>query len=106
MYFREIGRNRYRVHKTKDDDTFYGTVEKQEYDSIDMATGKRVVKRFWKAHGAAGGWRQASKKQFKTREEAGEFLLKEAETPYANKEMHWTKHQGESSTLKATKAGA
>lgn len=106
MYFREIGRNHYRVHKNKDDTTFYGTVEKQEYVSIDMKTGKRVTKCFWKAHGASGGWRQASKQQFRTREEAGELLLKEAKTPYSSKSMHWTKHQGESATLKAAKAKA
>lgn len=103
MYFRAIGRNHYRVQKNKDDDTFHGTVEKQEYVSIDMDTGKRVTKYFWKAHGAAGGWRQASKQQFKTREEAGEFLLKEAKTPYSSKSMHWAKHQGASAALKVAK---
>lgn len=104
MYFREIGPSRYRVQKTEDDDKFYGTVEKQEYVSIDMATGERTIKRIWKAHGATGGWRQATKKQFTTREAAGEFLLKEAATPYASKEMHWTKHENEST--KATRTGA
>jgi hypothetical protein len=106
MYFREIGRNRYAVHRDKDDEQFHGTVEKHEYVSISMATGKRVTKRFWKAYGAGGGWCQTSKEQFATREDAGAFLLKEADTPYADKKMHWTKRQGESATLKAAKEGS
>jgi hypothetical protein len=107
MYFREIGRNRYRVFKSKNDTKFYGTVEKQEYVSIDMKTGRRVTTRFWKAHGADGGWRQAASKQrFNTRDEAGAFLLKEAATPYAQKATHWTKKQGKSAAQKAAKAGA
>jgi|ERR1700677_2059049 len=106
MHFEDLGRNRYRVFKSKSDIKFYGTVEKQEYTSIDMATGRRVTKRFWKAHGADGGWRQASKKHFGTREEAGEFLLKEAATPYAKKATHWTKKQGESAAQKERKARA
>lgn len=106
MYFREIGPSRYRVHKDEYDDKFYGTVEKQEYISIDMATGKRMTKRLWKAYGAAGGWRQTSKEHFTTREAAGEFLLKDAKTPYSSKIMHWTKRQGQSATLKAAKEGS
>lgn len=104
MYFKDIGRNRYAVHKDENDETFYGTVEKHEYDSINMATGKRVTKRFWKAHGKAGGWRKASKQQFTTREEAGEYLLKDAATPYNKKKSHWSKRQGESAVLKAAKS--
>ena len=103
MYFKEIGRNRYRVFKNKNDAKFYGTVDKQEYVSIEMSTGKRVTKHFWKAHGAEGGWRQVTKKQFLTREEAGEFLLKEATKSYAEKATHWTKRQGESAAQKAIK---
>jgi hypothetical protein len=106
MHFEELGRNRYRVFKSKNDTKFYGTVEKQEYVSIDIKTGRRLTKRFWKAHGADGGWRQASKKSFDTREAAGAFLLKEAATPYAKKATHWTKKQGESAAQKARKAGA
>jgi hypothetical protein len=106
MYFREIGHNRYRVQKDKDDHTFYGTVEKQEYVSINMATGKRTIKRFWCVFGRSGGWRQASKQTFATREEAGKFLLKEAKQPYHDKAMHWTKRQGESAALKEAKAKA
>jgi hypothetical protein len=65
-----------------------------------------VTKRFWKAHGVDGGWRQVSKKHFATREEAGAFLLKEAATPYAKKATQWNKKQGESAAQKARKAGA
>jgi hypothetical protein len=106
MHFREIGRNRYQVLKNKSDDNFCGIVEKHEYVSIDMATGKRVTKRFWKAHGDAGGWRQSSKEMFPTREAAGKHLLKESAQSYATKATHWTKRQGESAIQKATKAGA
>jgi hypothetical protein len=109
MYFREIGRNRYRVYKNKNDDKFYGTIEKEEYVSIDMSTGKRVTKRLWKVHGRAGGWRTASKEHFATREAAGKFLLKDAAQPYNEKPTHWntwTRNQGESEVLKETKAGA
>jgi viroplasmin and RNaseH domain-containing protein len=105
MYFEDLGCNRYRVFKSKSDAKFYGTIVKQEYVSIDMATGRRVTKRLWKANGADGGWKQASKKHFDTREEAGTFLLKEATTPYAKKATHWAKKQGESVTQKARKAG-
>ena len=108
MYFRDIGRNRYLVLKKKGDDKFYGTVEKEEYVSVDMSTGKRVTKRFWKTHGAASGWRKASKEMFSTREAAGAHLLKEAAKPYNEKPTHWntwTRNQGESAALKAAKAG-
>jgi hypothetical protein len=104
MHFEDLGRNRYRVFKNKNDIKFYGTVEKEEYVSIDMATGRRMTKRFWKACGYADGWRQISKEHFATREEAGLFLLKEAATPYAKKATRWTKKQGESAALKAAKA--
>lgn len=103
MYFHAIGRNRYRVQKSKDDTEFYGTVEKQEYTSIDIETGKRTPKAIWKAYGKAGGWKVTSKMNFKTREEAGEFLIEDAKIPYNKKAMHWTKRQGESETLKASK---
>lgn len=101
MYFREIGHNRYAVHRNKDDDKFYGTVEKQEYVSITMVTGRRITKRFWKANGTSGGWRQAQKGQFASREEAGSFLLKEADVPYSDKSTHWHRRQGESAAHKA-----
>lgn len=106
MYFRQISSKRYRVYKDKDDHKFHGTVEKQEYTSIDMHTGTRVAKCIWKAEGAASGWRQASKQTFSTREEAGAFLLKEAATPYNQRGSHWTKKQGESAALKLTQAAA
>lgn len=101
MHFRDIGRNRFGVYKSAKDDKFYGTVEREEYVSIDMATGKRTVKRIWKAYGRAGGWREANNEQFATREDAGAFLIKEAATPYGKKKSHWTKRQGESAALKA-----
>ena len=106
MYFHEIGHNRYRVHKDKNDHKFYGTIEKQEYVSIDASTGKRVTKRFWKVDGATGGWRDTSKKLFPTREAAGAFLIKDGDTPYFEKKTQWVKKQGESAVLKAAKAGA
>ncbi len=94
MYFREIGKNRYAVIKNKDDDKFYGTIDKQEYVSVDISTGKRITKRFWKANSAtSGGWRQSSKNLFPTRETAGAAILKEAAQPYNEKATRWNKKQ-------------
>lgn len=105
MYFRDIGRNRFGVYKNAKCETFYGTVEKEEYVSINMRTGRRVIKRIWKAHGAhAGGWRAADTERYATREEAGAFLIKEAKTPYGKKKSHWTKRQGVTAALKAAQA--
>jgi len=89
MHFQEIGRNRYRVFKSKNDTKFHGTVDKYEYISIDMATGKRVAKSFWKINIANSGWCMVAKKHFDTREEAGAFLLKEVAKPYAQRKMRW-----------------
>jgi hypothetical protein len=100
MIFTAVGPNRYSVHRSANDCAHHGTVEKQEYTSIDMKTGKRVVKRFWIACGRASGWRSASKQKFKTREEAAEFLLKESSTPYADRDMQWTKKQGQTAAAK------
>jgi hypothetical protein len=105
MYFREIGHNRYAVLKNKDDDKFYGTVAKQEYVSIDMDTGRRITRRFWKTDTAtAGGWRQKAKDQFPTREAAGESILSEASRPYSEKRTRWNKQQNNSAS-KAARSG-
>ncbi len=103
MYFKQIGKNRYRVQRSADDNTFIGTVDKQEYDSISMLTDKRTKKRFWRAYGFSGGWRSTSKKMFATREEAGEFLIKDASHSYNDRDMQWTKKQGQSASLKEAK---
>lgn len=104
MYFKQIGKNRYRVNPSPTDNTFIGTVEKQEYDSINMVTGRRTKKRFWRAFGVSGGWRATSKRMFRTREEAGEFLIKDAKRSYSDRDMQWTRKQGESAVLKEAKA--
>lgn len=104
MYFRDIGRNRFGIYKNAKCETFYGTVEKEEYVSIKMATGKRTPKCVWKAYGRAPGWREATNKTFATREEAGAYLVKEAKTPYGRKKSHWTKRQGETAAIKAAQA--
>ena len=106
MHFKQIGRNRYRVIPTADDNTHYGTVEKQEYDSINIATGRRTKRRFWRAFGVSGGWRATSKKMFATREEAAAFLIKDAKLAYGDRKMQWTKKQGESAALKEAKAAS
>lgn len=104
MHFKQIGKNRYRVEKSEDDDSLIGTVEKQEYDSINIATGKRTKKRFWRAFGHSGGWKSTSKKMFATREEAAAFLIKDSKVAYADRDMQWTKKQGESAALKEARA--
>jgi len=100
MIFTQIGKNRYRVQIDKDDTKHHGTVEKQEYVSIDMATGKRVRKVFWTAHGVGGGWRAANKNRYKTRDEAGAALLKDQLKPYHERKMAWKKRQGETAAAK------
>lgn len=104
MYFKAIGKNRYRVTPSEDDNTHIGTVEKQEFDSIDMATGKRSRRRFWRAFGVASGWRATSKRMFATREEAAAFLIKDSKRAYADRSMEWKTKQGESAALKEAKA--
>lgn len=99
MHFKQIGKNRYRVEKSPTDNSFIGTVEKQEYDSISMLTGRRTKRRFWRAFGVSGGWRATSKRMFRTREEAGEFLIKDAKRSYSDRDMQWTRKQGESAAL-------
>ncbi len=104
MHFKQIGKNRYRVQPSLEDNTHVGTVEKQEYDSINVATGKRTKKRYWRAFGVSGGWKATSKKMFTTCEEAGAFLIKDAKLAYGDREMRWTKRQGASAALKEAKA--
>jgi hypothetical protein len=104
MHFKQIGKNRYRVERSPTDDSFIGTVEKQEYDSINMATGARTKKRFWRAFGVSGGWKATSKRMFGSREEAAAFLIKDSKLAYADRDMQWTKRQGESAALKEAKA--
>ncbi len=103
MHFKQIGKNRYRVEKSEDDDSLIGMIEKQEYDSINIATGKRTKKRFWRAFGVSGGWKATPKRMFATREEAGAFLIKHAKVAYRDRDMQWTKKQGESAALKEAK---
>lgn len=103
MHFKQIGKNRYRVSPSAEDDTHIGTVEKQEYDSIIIATGTRTKKRFWRAFGVSGGWKVTSKRMFATREEAAAFLIKDSQRAYADRAMQWTKKQGESAALKEAK---
>ena len=91
MFFREIGPNRYRVLRDKDDQKFHGTVEKHAFISIEG--NKRVSREFWMARGASGGWRSASKARYATRKEAGEALLRESAGKYGDKRMHWTKRE-------------
>jgi hypothetical protein len=105
MIFVKVGRNRYRVQRNENDCAHHGTIEKQEYVSIDMATGKRVKKVFWTAHGVGGGWRQANKTRYKTRDEAGRALLKDKDVPYSERRMAWKEKQGESAALKEAKNG-
>lgn len=100
MHFRQIGKNRYRVVLSPEDDPFIGTVEKQEYDSINIGSGRRTKKRFWRAFGVSGGWKATSKRMFATREEAAAFLIKDSKLNYADRDMQWTKRQGESAALK------
>lgn len=96
MYFCKIGQNRYRVYKKKDENKFYGVIEKHEYTSIDMATGKRSIRSFWQIYYVPGeGWKKVAKRKFDTREEAADFLIKEINTPYNDRRMHWTKRAGE-----------
>ena len=102
MHFKQIGKNRYKVLRHPDDTEFHGTVEKQEYVSIIDGARKNVVK--WTAHGIAAGWRESKKQSFATREEAAAFLLKENDVPYHERDMHWSKRQGESADLKKAKA--
>lgn len=104
MHFKQIGKHRYRVEVSPEDDTLIGTVEKQEYDSISIASGKRTKRRFWRAFGVSGGWKATSKKMFATREDAGKFLIKDAKVAYQDRDMQWTKKQGESAALKEAKA--
>jgi hypothetical protein len=89
MIFHEIGPNRYRVQRDKDDEMFHGTVEKHAFVSIEG--GKRVPRQFWMARGAGGGWRADNKTRFATRREAGECLLQESSAKYADKRMDWKK---------------
>jgi len=103
MIFKQIGPNRYRVQRDEKDTKHHGTIEKQEYTSINMETGKRTTRVFWIACGPAGGWREASKEKFDTREEAGHALLKESKSKYADRKMAWSRRQGESDRLKAAK---
>jgi len=76
-------------------------LQKQEYVSIDMATGKRVTRCFWTIDNAtAGGWKQTpAKKQYPTREAAGKALLKDADEPYKKKQMSWSKRSGKPTEL-------
>lgn len=103
MHFKQIGKHRYRVEISPEDNTLIGTVEKQEYDSISIATGRRTKKRFWRAFGHSGGWKSTSKKMFATREEAGEFLIKDSKVAYGDRKTQWVKKQGESAALKEAK---
>lgn len=103
MHFKQIGKNRYRVQNSAEDNTHIGTVEKQEYDSINIKSGRRTKRRFWRAFGVSGGWKATSKRMFATREEAGAFLIKDAKVAYRDRDMEWTKKQGESAALKEAK---
>lgn len=104
MHFKQIGRNRYRVEHSPTDHRFVGTVEKQEYDSINIGSGRHTKRRFWRAFGVSGGWRATSKQMFKTREEAAEFLIEDSKRTYTDRNMQWTNRQGESAAPKKAKA--
>jgi len=103
MHFKQLGRNRYRVTPSADDNAHIGTVEKQEYDSISIVTGRRTKRRFWRAFGVSGGWRSTSKRMFATREEAAEFLIRDSKLAYGDRDMQWTKKQGQSAAAKEAK---
>ncbi len=94
LHFKQIGKDRYKVLLNKDDTEHHGTVERQEYVSI--KNGKRTRKVIWTAHGVGGGWRATKSQQFDTREAAAAFLIKDNAKPYAERDMHWHKNQGES----------
>lgn len=93
MYLHDIGRNRYRVHKSRDDNQICGIVERHEYVSISMATGERVTKRFWRSYGKSG-WREMHKGHFPTAEAAAASLIKDAAIPYGSKQTRWSKRYG------------
>lgn len=104
MIFVQVAPNRFQVKRTKNDLKYHGTVEVQEYDSIDMKTGKRKKVVFWTAFGTGGGWRSTNAKvRYATRDEAAKALLEDGDKKYSERRMAWKSNQGESAKLQAAK---